>query len=394
MEWEGMVTTNSQIDELDPSPRLVFRDCAGDLLIAAGDVEHIKLEYPQQAEAVSVRELEDAVEIVSVVPLTVRAPAGTAVLVESCAGNLRADDLDDMHINTHRGDLSLQRVKRIEIATVNGNARVGGGESLQVTTLNGSLSIRGVRARVAVLGVRGDVLSTDTEGQVSLQGITGDVVIDEPSGSLEARDVNGNIQFAGNLQSGQWNLEANGDVAIYLEPDSNALVDLDCPLGRIKSNLELATTEESRHRLVGSLGTGAAQLKVVAHSGDIKLAGKRVGTLRDELDTGVIRAATRAEPHAERARRRAEKLEQKARRRAERLEEKARRRAQRIEEKAHRRSERLAEKPRRWRVKWGTPQTSRQTENLEDERLAVLRMLAEGKVNAEQADALLQALEA
>ncbi len=394
MEGEGTVATSIQIDDLGLSSRLVFRACVGDLFIEGGGAESVKLQYPRQDGAVSVQELEDALEIRSAVPLTVRAPAGTAIVMDSCAGVVRACSLDEAHISTHRGDLSLLHVKRIEIATVYGDVRVDGGESVQVTTLNGDLSIRAVRERVAVLGVRGAVLSAGTEGQVSLKGITGDVVIREPGGSLEVRDVNGDVELLGNLQSGQWSLEANGDVSIDLDPASSGRLELESPLGRIKSRLDLAAGEESAHRLVGSLGTGAAQLKVVAHNGDIKLGQRRAGSWADEPDTYVAHAATRAKREAERAKRRAEKLEEKARRRAERLEEKARHRAERLEEKARQRSERLAEKSRRWSVKWGSPQPGRQAENIEDERLAVLRMLAEGKVNAEQAEALLEALEA
>jgi hypothetical protein len=206
--------------------------------------------------------------------------------------------------------------------------------------------------------------------------------------------VNGDVEVVGNLQSGQWNIEVNGDVAIYLDPASNGLLELDSPLGRVKSRLDLSVGEQSAHRLVGSLGTGAAKLQVVAHNGDIKLAQRRESTWADEADRAAARALTEAQREAERVGRRAERLEEKAKRRAERLEEKARQRADRLEEKARRRSERMAEKSRRWRVKWGTVPAAAEVENTEDERLAVLRMLAEGKVNAEQAEALLAALEA
>jgi DUF4097 and DUF4098 domain-containing protein YvlB len=386
----------SQSYKLGANPRLVFRSCAADLTIEGGDGLQVQLQYPERAQTVDVRESEGALEIHSAIPLSVTAPVGTIAVVESCAGDLRCINLDELHINKHSGDVSAKEVSRADIVKVNGDVSVHGGESLQVTTLNGDLSVWTISAKAAILGVRGDVLIKGTEGQASLHGITGDVAILEPGGGMDARDVNGDIQFLGIKLGGECSLEANGDVAIYLEDTVNAHLELDAPLGRIVSSLELSDAEQSAHRVTGNLGAGAVQLKAVAHNGDIRLGQKQAGKVPAELDM----AFTRAEREAEQAMRKAEKREDKARRRAERLEEKARLRAERLEEKARRRSERAAARAqkraadvRRWHVKWGTPQAARQADNMEEERLAVLRMLAEGKVNAQQAEALLEALE-
>jgi hypothetical protein len=206
---------------------------------------------------------------------------------------------------------------------------------------------------------------------------------------MDAREINGDIGFLGSLLGGRCSLEANGHVAIYLEPTANARLELDAPLGQITSKLELSDAEESAHRVTGNLGTGEILLKAVAHNGDIRLGQKPEAAATDEPEAGMSRAAEPTEREVERALRKAQKREEKARLRAERLEEKARRRSERLAEKAQKRAAHM----QRWRVKWGAPQAERSANNVEEERLVVLRMLAEGKVNAEQAEALLEAME-
>jgi DUF4097 and DUF4098 domain-containing protein YvlB len=391
---------DSHIFELGPNPQLVFRSCAAQLHVEGGSGLEVELRYPERGTAVDARELHGALQISSAVPLNVTAPAGTVAVVESCAGDVRISNLDELRLNKHCGDVSVEQVSRVDIAKVNGDVSVDGPESLQVTTLNGDLRVATVRAKATILGVRGDVLIRDTEGQASLNGITGDVDIQDHAGSMDAREINGDIGFLGSLLGGRCSLEANGHVAIYLEPTANARLELDAPLGQITSKLELSDAEESAHRVTGNLGTGEILLKAVAHNGDIRLGQKPEAAATDEPEAGMSRAAEATEREVERALRKAQKREEKARRRAERLEEKARLRAERLEEKARRRSERLAEKAQkraahmqRWRVKWGAPQAERSANNVEEERLVVLRMLAEGKVNAEQAEALLEAME-
>lgn len=63
-------------------------------------------------------------------------------------------------------------------------------------------------------------------------------------------------------------------------------------------------------------------------------------------------------------------------------------------EKVQGRSERPVRKNQGWQVRWKKLPTTPELHQLDEERLAVLKMLAEGKINAEQAEALLAALEA
>ncbi len=373
------MTRKSKTFRLGPRPRLVFRSCTADVRIRGWDKEQVELLLRQESETMSVREVEGGLEISTTVPLTANVPAETTAAVEDCTGDLRVEALDELFVNKHRGDLSLSQVKRIEIAAVYGDVGVRGSQSLHVTTLNGDLQVRGAGGKVAVVGVRGDVSLKETSGQVSLHSVTGDVSILDSDGDVEIHDLNGDVEFGGNLQSGQCSIETNGNVAVYLDPSSNAHLELEAPHGRVACTLKLGGAQESAHRLTGALGNGAAQLKVVAHNGDIKAHQRRATKVRHESERERARAEARTRREAERAQRRAEKL----RRKGERLEEKARRRSERLAQKAQQRRRRSMRVAAQARVA---------KKNLEQERLAVLRMLAESKISAEQAETLLEAL--
>jgi phytoene/squalene synthetase len=87
---------------------------------------------------------------------------------------------------------------------------------------------------------------------------------------------------------------------------------------------------------------------------------------------------------------RVEECARRAAERAERMADKMRRRGERIEQKARRRAARVATAYRHGTL---LRRQCAPAGDLQQERLAVLKMLAEGKINAEQAEALLSALE-
>ncbi len=317
------MTLHSQTYELGRSPRLTFHACTADLRITGSESDQVEMQYSNDSKDLEVQQEETALEITASTSLNFAVPADASVALEGCAGDVHITNVKQLVVKGHRGDLSLEHVNQIEIAAVYGDVGVGASASLQVTTLNGDLRVRSVDEKVALVGVRGDVSIMETAGKLNVRGVTGDVLIRDPGDSVEARDLNGDVKFCGNLQKGQYELEANGSIKICLEPTSNVHLELQAPLGRVRSDLELADTQKAAHTLTGGLGAGAAQLQAVASCGDITLAEEHVG---EQLDRQLAKAEARTERNARRAERRAEKLKRKA----ERLEHKAEKRAARL----------------------------------------------------------------
>ena len=377
--------TQRRTFQLGPSPRLVFRACAGDVNLLRWDKDDVELLSLGKAEAVGAQELGGALQIRSSKPLTVHLPDQSEVELESCSGGLRASGFHSLLVNQHRGDLSIMQVSRVQLATVCGDVQVRETESLDAATLNGHLDLRAGDGEFTVAGVCGDTSVKASTGRFQLRDIHGDVSIRNVDGHVVVDGVNGDLAFGGNVQNGEYSLKASGDVVLDLDGTANARLELEAPLGRISTNLDLSEVQESEHALKGALGAGAAQVAVIAVCGDIMVRAARPGDLQQEAE----RARERIEVHAQREAERAERIAEKLRRKSQRFEEKAHRRAERAAQRAQERAARL----RRWRTRPSPAQASKPQENLEEERLAVLKMLSEGKVSAEQADSLLAELE-
>ena len=384
-EQEEITTMTTRGFDLGPNPHLVFRSCVGGLRIRAWGESQVQLWLDQEPETLDVQEAEGELEVSTTGPVTAQVPAETTVVVKGSVGDLHATGLSKLSVTDHRGDLTATSCGTLELATLHGDVRVRDSQYLDVQSLNGDLRVGAAQGEAQVAGIRGDVSLRGLSGQVSAFNITGSLSIYHVDGRLDVHDVDGDIQLKATLQSGQYAIQTNGDVALYLGPESNAHLELETAAGRVSCTAELRNVKEAPHGLTGDLGEGAAQLTVSASSGDIRVHQATVGNLQEEME----RERARAEAYARREAERAQRMGDKMRRKGERLAEKARRRG----ERAARKARKHAAKARDWRIEWSVRRTSAAGDNLEQERLAVLRMLGKGTINAEQAEALLQALE-
>lgn len=358
--------------QLGSSPHLSFHGCVGDLRIQGWGREEVHLVFRREADAANAQPVDAELKIAGAMPEMVDVPPAASVLLQGCAGDVLATDLAALRVEQHQGDLSVQRVNKVELSTVHGHVQAREVQSLQMTTIHGDLVAQAIAESAAIAAVHGDVVLNEAKGHLALQNITGDVVIRDPAGDLDARNVTGDMVLSGSLQTGSYHLEALGDVALRLGAASDVLVEAEARLGDIACGLALAETAESAHKLVGKMGQGTAHVQIVANGGDVRLHPLGADQVRHEMEKERIRAEAHARRDAERAQRLAEKAE------------------------AH------AAKVRRWQDKSSiagpgyTPaprQEGISPEALQDERVTILKMLADGKISAEQAESLLNALE-
>jgi len=382
--------------KLGANPNLSFQACAGHLRIQSWDLEDVQLLSSGEGAATQVEEVSGGLTITGMMPEMVNVPPAASVLLQSCAGDVHATDLASLRIERHQGDLALQGVKRIELTTVHGDVRASEAQSLQVNTLHGDLQAHAVAESLTIAVVHGDIAVKEAKGQLALHDITGDVAIRNPVGALDARNVTGDLALSGDLQTGSYHLEALGDVSLHLATTSSVHLELEARLGDIGCDLALTETTESPHKLSGKMGQGTAEIHVVTYSGDVRLHPLGADQVRHELEKERIRT----EAHARRAAEHAQRIVEKEIRLAEAHARRTAERAERIAERARRASERAAERMeeraarmQRWQVKRAGQQSGTSPEALENERLAILKMLAEGKINTEQAEGLLEALE-
>jgi hypothetical protein len=341
---------------------------------------------------------------------------------------IKGDD-EDIHLEhtgnevslSCKGDLSLRVPKgaSFEFETISGDASIRGiTGSIQLKEISGDLSIRdvgsisidSVRADLSLRGAKGNLYVKSAHGDVSIRDVEGNISIDSVADDLALRGARGNIKvnvgedvvvYLEPKIDGAYSITAGDDILLVLPPNANATlnlhgdkIDIDWP--------GFENDEDVIERGI-TLGNGAAKIMLNA-GGNIRVTNNAdAGNSADEfgnfaglnfdwsgfgemISRKVERATGQAAKRAEEAARRAEKLAGEAARRAE------------------RHAERHA---RRWKANVGvgrwnwdfnsqnipTPPSPASEPVAEEERMAILKMLQEKKITAEQAEQLLNALE-
>lgn len=338
---------------LGAAPRITFRSCVGDLRVHSWDQPGVQVLAGCEKDLATIVESEGGIEVSSLMPATVHAPAESTVVLEGCSGEVHATGLAVVMVNKHRGEVSLHQTRQAELNALHGDASVTEADTLAVTVMHGDLRCRSLSNGVTIRDLHGDVLLRHVGGDSQLSGITGDIALSDHQGSLQASAVTGDLRLAGTLRSGTSTIDILGDIYLSLDPGSDVLLDLEARLGRVRSSAALLDSTGSAHRLKGRLGNGTARLFVTSSSGDIRLGSETAGDERQAEDTEAEEVTTNLGRGVE---------------------------------------ERLA-RGRRWRAHVAPSPRAAAAESLAEERLAILHMLADGKINAAQAAELLQAME-
>lgn len=373
----------------------------------------------------------------------------------SVAGDLRIDDVEgDAHGESIAGDASVERVSSgvtltepvggdvslasiggaATIASVGGDLSVAGAGSVEAEAIGGDLRLEDVRERVDVKNVGGDAAVDDCRGEVKLGQVGGDLRGRDLAAGLEVQHVGGDLRLRTAFSPGcTYRASCGGSATILIlgDPEQvSASFELRADEGRVGIAVPLQDVVREPGLVRGRLGAGQAQVNV--------RAGERIRLISREsapgfegmfddvfrgLEVGMSEMFGAFEgPGRDRFERRMRDLgdrisratEEIQRNTAEHVEAQAQRMARRAEELAQRAAERAAqhvarqvERPWRWggpippAASWSRrppsppapPQPSPPMPRAsEEERLTVLRMLAEGKINAEQAARLLEAL--
>jgi DUF4097 and DUF4098 domain-containing protein YvlB len=422
------------------SPRVEVTACRGDLMVATWDNAEVLIEVDSEEE-LTVEEREGAVALVANRDCSLTVPAGASLVVIQAQGNLSVQGAGGI----------------VEVATVQGGAQFQDGTaSASLTTVQGDLTIERWTAAVNAGAVQGDARVCQVNGPVEFGTVGGDLLVEEINGPLSARSVAGDAYLrqlngmlylsdvGADMAGGAWaagadvaqvggdvalktifagpftyDIQARGNLVVKALSGSNATFTLQAAKGQIRAKgITGEMTEEGQWQAV--IGDGEAQVTLTSTHGNVllKAVSERdedqerdaftylaadLGRIGAEAGVAAQELAWRIQQHV------ADKLskidfEAIARREAERARRCAERetaRAQRMAEKAQRKAERTQQKAQKkvmWHMEWDTGHGRRRTARRrqaasEEERLAVLRMLAEGKISTQEAETLLQALE-
>jgi hypothetical protein len=337
-----------------------------DLLIK-GDEDDLRLD--QTGEAVSVSSGND---------LSLRVPKGTS-----------------LEVNSIGGDASIRGVLGgIEIKEIHGDLSVRDAGNLSMDTIHGDLSLKGTKGNLFVRNAYGDVSIRDVDGNVTLESVSDDLALRGARGNIKVNVGEDVIVYLEPKPDGAYSIHAGDDILLVLPRNANATVSMQGD--EIDVDWQGIENDEEVTERVVVLGDGSAKISLSA-GGDVRLTNQAdAGDSADEFGNFAglnfdwsgfgDRISRQVEAATARAAKRAEEAARRAQRHAE-------------------RHARHAGHPRgglmvgRWNwnlsdtPKPPTPPEPPADPVSEDERMAILKMLAEKKITAQQAEKLLSALE-
>jgi DUF4097 and DUF4098 domain-containing protein YvlB len=415
--------------------------CQGDLALRGRDQPELEIRSLEDLAEDVIEQAEDTFHLPELPQCRLFVPRQATVVVGHVVGDLKADGLiGDLEVNkvdsgvrveggTLPGDFGSDELTgnvKLDSALGDVSLREVAGDAV-VRLTGGDLRARQIGGALQAEEVHGDVRVRNLTGVLELGHVAGDAILVNLRGGAEVRQVDGDVVLKTELVPGaRYSVRARGNVVLRIPLETGAHLVLEAPAGEIHSTISLEVKEKAAGRLVGTLGRADKRAEVLLHTtgGNITLRPLTTSEDRttDQINLGfdpeaiaemvrahvvaslgtsnvdefVHRETERALRRAERARAKAERAAERAQAKAERAAERARARVELAEERAQRHMERQMEKAGKRgrgarRKKWAFHQTSEPV--TEEERAAVLKMLQEGKITAEEANQLLEALE-
>jgi hypothetical protein len=353
-----------------PNPRIVIDAVGGDLSIVGWEGEDILIKADED-EA------------------TFKLDGSLVTISASDDLSLRVPRNAKLKIETVGGDMSLRGVYGgIELKEVGGDLSIRDVGTLSIDSVQSDFSLGGVKGNVAVKNIAGDASIRDVDGNVSIS-VGDDLVLrNVMNGNISANVGEDVMLYLAPDGSQAISVTAGDDILLVLAPQSNATlsmngdeIDIDWP--------GIENDEDQTSRVL-TVGNGSAVVSLNAGS-DIRVTSEnRAGESADEHGNfaGMMFDWSNF----------GDQLNERISRR---VEEATRRAAQQAERAARRAEAKVRGRARvgrwNWNIEPGSftpppPPPVREPVS-EVERVTILKMLAEKKITAEDADKLLAALE-
>jgi len=281
----------------------------------------------------------------------------------------------------------------IELKEIDGDLSIRDVDSVAIDTIHSDFSLRGAKGHLSVKSTHGDVSIRDVDGNVSLESVADDLALRDVRGNVSA-NIAGDVVLYLNPQAGNaYAVSAGDDILLVMPPKANATLTLNAD--EIDIEWKGVVNDEDATSRVITLGDGSAVVTLNA-GGDIRVsnqadAGETAEDFGNFAGIGVDWSGfgERISRQVEQATRRATKQAEEAARRAAEV-------GRRFDEGVERRVKgKVNVGVGRWN--WdlsskGVPMPPK-PQATDEERMAILKMLQEKKITAEDAEKLLSALE-
>jgi SHOCT-like protein len=289
------------------------------------------------------------------------------------------------------GDMALRGVMgTIEIKEIGSDLSMRDVGSVTIERINADFSLRGAKGNLYVKSVGGDVSVRDVEGNITFDSVADDMALRGGRGNVKVNVGEDVVIYLEPIADGAYSITAGDDILLVLKPNANVTLsmhgdEIDVAWPGVENQGDI--TER-----VLVLGDGSAQISLNA-GGDIRVTNDAEAGNSAEDFGNFAGMNFDWSGFGERISRQVEQATARAAKRAEEA-------ARRVERHAERQARRWKGnvKVGRWNWEMGprgvpTPPSPPSEPVAEEERLAILKMLAEKKITAEQAEQLLNALE-
>jgi hypothetical protein len=362
----------SKIISAGKSPRIQIDSIDGDLNVVGWDGEDILIKTDE--DELTLEQNGEEVVFSCTDDVSLRIPREASLFIQRIGG-----------------DTALRGVMgNIEIKEIDNDLSIRDVSSVAIDTIKADFSLRSAKGNLFVKNVGGDVSVRDVEGNVTLESVADDLALRGGRGNVKVNVGEDVVVYLEPKADGAYSITAGDDILLVLKPNAN--VTLTMHGDKIDVTWPGIENQEDITERVLVLGDGAAKITLNA-GGDIRVTNDAEAG-NSAQDFGNFAGMNFDwSGFGERISRQVEQAIPRAAKRAE---------------EAARRVERHAERhARRWRgnVKVGRWNWDLNSQNVpappsppsepvaDEERMTILKMLAEKKITAEQAEQLLSALE-
>lgn len=356
-----------------PDIHIRIESVSDDLRLVGWENDEILLK-PDDDQVLTVEQSEDQISITCRDALSLNAPQGA-----------------NFHIQTVNGDMSVRNLTGIlNVDSVNGDVAMREVGKVVIGSVASDFSLRGAKGDVQVKSIGGDASLREVDGSLMLDSVSDDLAVRGVGGNLNVNVDEDVVIHLDPIPGQEYSVLAGDDILLVLPPDAS--VSLSLHGDTIKVDWPGVAQEDATSRFV-VLGDGAAKINLNA-GGDLLVSsrpdaaesasefGNFAGMMFDWGNWGRDigdKVSKRAQEAAERAARKAEATARRTERQLERQ----------FGKHAGRRGAKFS-----W--SWDSNQMPRGPKSdpvSDEERMTILRMLAEKKITSEEAEKLLSALE-
>lgn len=356
------------------TPKIIVERIDGDLSLVGWDGEDVLIKGDE--EITSIKQNGDEIRVSCDDDLSIRAPKDSIILIQNVGGDASIRGiLGGVELKEAGGDLSIRDVGSVSIDAVHAD-----------------LSLRGAKGHLFVRSAGSDVSIREVEGNVSLESVADDLALRDVRGNVSANVGEDVVLYLTPQPGKNYTINAGEDILLVMPPKANAKLSMNAD--EISIDWKGNELKDDATSGVIILGDGSATITLSAGS-DIRVSNQAnagesaedfgnfagIGVDWSGFGEKISRQVAQATKRASEAERRAHE----ARRRVE----------ERIEGRVR---AKVNVGVGRWN--WDLspkgvpmPPMPPKPQASEEERLAILKMLQEKKITADDADKLLSALE-